>query len=53
MGQRKAYDILIQAESGIVSITGTPETAMKSGVPSADIAAGMYGASVLAALLRR
>jgi formyl-CoA transferase len=51
---RKAYDMLIQAESGLVSITGTPETATKTGVPSADLAAGMYAtSSVLAALFRR
>nr|WP_232542037.1 CaiB/BaiF CoA-transferase family protein [Nocardia bovistercoris] len=51
---RKAYDMLIQAESGLISVTGTPETATKTGVPSADIAAGLYTAqAVLAALLRR
>ncbi|MGY2084148.1 CaiB/BaiF CoA transferase family protein [Blastococcus sp. SYSU DS0539] len=51
---RKAYDMLIQAESGLVSITGTPDTATKTGVPSADIAAGLYATnSVLAALFRR
>lgn len=51
---RKAYDMLIQAESGLVSVTGTPETATKTGVPSADIAAGLYAAqAVLAALFRR
>ena len=51
---RKAYDMLIQAESGLISITGTPETPTKTGVPSADIAAGLYATqSVLAALLRR
>jgi crotonobetainyl-CoA:carnitine CoA-transferase CaiB-like acyl-CoA transferase len=51
---RKAYDMLIQAESGLVSVTGTPETATKTGIPTADIAAGMYACNaVLAALLRR
>lgn len=51
---RKAYDMLIQAECGLISVTGTPETATKTGVPSADIAAGVYTTtSVLAALLRR
>jgi formyl-CoA transferase len=51
---RKAYDMLIQAESGMVSVTGTPETATKTGVPSADIAAGLYAAmSALGALVRR
>ncbi|MBC7678039.1 MAG: CoA transferase [Pseudorhodobacter sp.] len=52
--QRKAYDMLIQAEAGLISITGTPEHAVKTGIPTADIASGMYVAqAVLAALLRR
>jgi itaconate CoA-transferase len=52
--QRKAYDMLIQAETGLISITGTPETPVKTGIPTADIASGMYCAqAVLAALLRR
>lgn len=52
--QRKAYDMLVQAEAGLISITGTPEHAVKTGIPTADIAAGMYCAqAVLAALLRR
>ncbi|WP_020104904.1 CaiB/BaiF CoA-transferase family protein [Nocardia sp. 348MFTsu5.1] len=52
--QRKAYDMLIQAEAGLISVTGTPETAVKTGIPTADIASGMYCAqAVLAALLRR
>nr|WP_252975872.1 CoA transferase [Janibacter melonis] len=51
---RKAYDMLVQAESGLVSITGTPEQATKTGIPTADIAAGMYVlTSVLSALYRR
>lgn len=51
---RKAYDMLIQAESGLVSVTGTPESAAKTGIPTADIAAGVYTAhAVVAALFRR
>ena len=51
---RKAYDMLVQAESGLCSITGTPETATKTGVPVSDIATGMYTLSaVQAALFRR
>lgn len=54
MEQRKAYDMLIQAEAGLISITGTPETPVKTGIPTADIASGMNCAqAVLAALLRR
>ncbi|MCA3233129.1 MAG: CoA transferase [Cupriavidus sp.] len=51
---KKAYDLLIQAESGFVSITGTPENPSKAGCSIADIAAGMYAyTNILAALLQR
>lgn len=54
MQRRKAYDMLIQAEAGLISITGTPDTPVKTGIPTSDVAAGMYAAqAVLAALLRR
>jgi itaconate CoA-transferase len=50
----KAYDLLIQAETGVLSITGTPEQPSKTGIPVADIAAGMYAFSgILAALVDR
>jgi crotonobetainyl-CoA:carnitine CoA-transferase CaiB-like acyl-CoA transferase len=51
---KKAYDLLVQSEAGLVSITGTGDTPSKVGISIADIAAGMYAFSgVLAALLRR
>lgn len=51
---KKAYDLLVQSEAGLVSITGTPETPSKVGISVADIAAGMYAfSSILAALVRR
>ena len=51
---RKAYDLLVQCETGLVSLTGTPEQQAKTGISVADIAAGMYAYSgVLTALLRR
>lgn len=51
---KKAYDLLVQCEAGLVSITGTPETPSKVGISVADIAAGMYAYSgILSALLRR
>lgn len=51
---KKAYDLLIQAESGLLSITGTEETPAKVGVSIADIAAGMYAYSgILLALIQR
>ncbi|MFD0687392.1 CaiB/BaiF CoA transferase family protein [Actinomadura fibrosa] len=51
---KRAYDMLVQAEAGLISVTGTPETPVKAGSPLADIAAGMYAFSgTLAALVRR
>ena len=51
---KKAYDLLIQSESGFLSITGTPDAPAKAGCSIADIAAGMYAYSnVLAALIDR
>ena len=51
---RKAYDLLVQAEAGLVSITGTAEAPAKSAISVADIAAGMYAYSgILTALLMR
>ena len=51
---KKAYDLLIQSESGFVSVTGSPDEPAKAGCSIADIAAGMYGYSnILAALLQR
>ncbi len=50
----KAYDLLIQSESGFLSITGTPEAPAKAGCSIADIAAGMYAyTNILAALIER
>ena len=52
--KKKAYDLLVQCEAGMLSVTGTPETPVKAGIPAADIAAGMYAfSSILAALVRR
>jgi itaconate CoA-transferase len=51
---KKAYDLLVQCETGLLSVTGTEEAPAKAGIPVADIAAGMYAlSSILAALLRR
>jgi len=51
---KKAYDLLIQSESGLVSITGTEQEPSKAGPSIADIAAGMYAYSnILAALMHR
>ncbi len=50
----RAYDMLVQAESGICAVTGTPETPSKVGVSIADTAAGMNAhAAVLEALIAR
>jgi len=51
---KKAYDLLIQSESGFLSVTGTAEEMAKAGCSIADIAAGMYAyGSILAALIER
>jgi itaconate CoA-transferase len=52
--QKKAYDLLIQAEAGIISVTGSEAEASRVGVSIADIATGMYALNgILSALLRR
>ena len=51
---KKAYDLLIQSESGFLSITGTPDAPSKAGCSIADIAAGMYAyTNILAGLMQR
>jgi crotonobetainyl-CoA:carnitine CoA-transferase CaiB-like acyl-CoA transferase len=50
----KAFDLLLQAESGLVSVTGSPEGPARVGISVADISAGMYAlAAILAALVER
>ena len=52
--RKKAYDLLVQSEAGVLSVTGTPESPSKVGISIADIATGMYAYSgILTALLRR
>jgi crotonobetainyl-CoA:carnitine CoA-transferase CaiB-like acyl-CoA transferase len=52
--ERKAYDLLLQGEAGVIALTGTPEAPAKVGISVADIASGIYAFnSVLAALYRR
>ncbi|NRF67777.1 CoA transferase [Aquincola sp. S2] len=51
---KKAYDLLIQSESGFLSITGSPDEPAKAGCSIADIAAGMYAyTNILSALIQR
>lgn len=51
---KKAYDLLIQSESGFLSVTGSPDEPAKAGCSIADISAGMYAySSILSALLLR
>ena len=51
---KKAYDLLVQSEAGVLSITGSEDEPAKVGISIADISAGMYAlSSILAALLRR
>lgn len=51
---KKAYDLLVQCETGLLETTGTPDTAVKAGISVADIATGMYAYSgILTALYER
>ncbi len=51
---KKAYDLLVQAESGLVNLTGTPEAPGRVGVSVCDIATGMYAyQAILEALIAR
>jgi len=51
---KKAYDLLVQCEAGLLSVTGTPDVPCKAGISVADIAAGMYAyTGVLTALYER
>ena len=51
---RKAYDLLVQSEAGLVSITGQPDSVARVGISVADIAAGMYAyTGILTALFHR
>lgn len=52
--QKKAYDLLVQCEAGLLSVTGTPASPAKVGVSIADICAGMYTYSgILTSLIQR
>ncbi|OZC55536.1 carnitine dehydratase [Rhodococcus sp. 06-621-2] len=52
--ERKAYDMLIQGESGLMSLTGPQDVPSKVGISIADVAAGMYAYSgILTALFTR
>jgi crotonobetainyl-CoA:carnitine CoA-transferase CaiB-like acyl-CoA transferase len=52
--RKKAYDLLIQAAAGLISVTGTPDAPARTGISIADISAGMYAYSgILTALLQR
>ncbi|KAI9371733.1 CoA-transferase family III domain-containing protein [Aspergillus egyptiacus] len=51
---KKAYDLLVQSEAGMLSVTGTGKEPVKVGISIADIASGMYAYSnILAALMQR
>ncbi|AZQ74593.1 CoA transferase [Streptomyces luteoverticillatus] len=51
---RKAYDLLVQCEAGLVSLTGTPDSVARPGISVADIAGGMYAfTGILTALYER
>jgi itaconate CoA-transferase len=50
----RAYDLLVQAESGIASVTGTPEAPGRIGISACDVGTGMYAhAAILEAIIQR
>ena len=52
--KKKAYDFLIQAESGVCSVTGTPESPSRVGIPLTDLSTGITAFSaILRALIQR
>jgi len=52
--EKKAYDIMVQAESGLLSVTGTADAPSRAGFSAADVSAGMYAYShILSALILR
>ncbi|MFF1694956.1 CaiB/BaiF CoA transferase family protein [Streptomyces sp. NPDC058257] len=52
--ERKAYDLLVQCQTGLLSLTGTPDEAVRAGISVADIAGGMYAyTGILTALFTR
>ncbi|MEW2501424.1 CaiB/BaiF CoA-transferase family protein [Amycolatopsis sp. NPDC047767] len=51
---KKAYDLLVQCETGVPALTGSPDEPAKTGIPVADLAGGMYAYSgILSALYER
>lgn len=44
---RKAYDMLMQAEAGVMSLTGTPEQPARAGVSISDVGTGIYAATLV------
>ena len=51
---KKAYDLLVQCETGVLSVTGMPDEMVKTGISVADLAGGMYAySSILSALFYR
>lgn len=51
---KKAYDLLVQSEAGLLSVTGTKDEPAKVGISIADISAGMYAlTNILGAVIER
>ncbi|OBK86437.1 formyl-CoA transferase [Mycolicibacter heraklionensis] len=51
LSHKRAYDLLVQAESGVCSVTGNPGSPAKPGPPVADVTTGLYAALSIMALL--
>jgi itaconate CoA-transferase len=52
LSEKRAYDLLVQAESGVCATTGRPDDPAKAGPPVADAATGLYAAFATLAALR-
>jgi len=54
LGNKAGYDIIVQALSGLMSLTGEPNDPVRAGIPIADLVGGLYGAiSILSALIKK
>ncbi|MFE9325477.1 CaiB/BaiF CoA transferase family protein [Nocardia sp. NPDC052278] len=51
LSHKRAYDLLIQAESGVCAVTGFPDAPAKPGPPIADVCSGLYAALTIVAII--
>ncbi len=51
LSHKRAYDLLVQAESGVCAVTGSPGAPAKPGPPIADVCSGLYAALTILAMI--